>query len=196
MNARKPRICCACGEGTLHPHSELTPVEIDGKTGSIRLHHSVCDVCGAHLTDANEMLLNRRAWNKFRKEVGEIPTGAEIAAMRNKHKLTQAFAGRLFGGGPVAFSKYENDDVIPDEAMVGLLKLAIQYPDTIERLVQVKQLSTLTNRRLLSNIKWGGESGSAFPEQISVFNEIVDETFRLVDFYPIGKIGEISWNRK
>ena len=59
----------------------------------------------------------------FRKRVDELLTGAEITALRKQYKLTQGQAARRFGGGPVAFSKYENDDVAHSESMDNLLRL-------------------------------------------------------------------------
>ena len=37
--------------------------------------------------------------------------------------MTQGQTARLFSGGPVAFSKYENDDVAHSESMDNLLRL-------------------------------------------------------------------------
>lgn len=58
--------------------------------------------------------------------------------MRKTHALTQEQAGRLFGGGPVAFSKYENDDLVPDEAMANLLYMAIRHPEVVRWLAERK----------------------------------------------------------
>jgi HTH-type transcriptional regulator/antitoxin MqsA len=48
--------------------------------------------------------------------------------------MTQVEAGKFFGGGPVAFSKYETDDLIPSDSMVALLKLAMNDPNVAARL--------------------------------------------------------------
>lgn len=72
---------------------------------------------------AKEGKLNKRGIMAFRKSVDGLLTGAEICALRDKYHLTQGQAARLFGGGPEAFSKYENDDVAQSEAMDNLLRL-------------------------------------------------------------------------
>lgn len=58
--------------------------------------------------------------------------------MRKRVDLTQAEAGALLGGGPVAFSKYEHDDLVPDEAMSNLLRLAIADPSIVKKLQAIK----------------------------------------------------------
>lgn len=118
--------------------------------GNIYLHHSVCDVCGAETADDQESLLNRRAFLRFRKQVEGIPLGVEIRAMRKAAGLTQEAAGALFGGGPVAFSKYENDDLIPDVAMANLLRLAIADPSVITKMRALKYTKSSTTTKSMS----------------------------------------------
>jgi HTH-type transcriptional regulator/antitoxin MqsA len=136
-NSKTMQSCDACGEGHLHPMISKKAAEYKGSHGQVVLHYSVCDVCKAELVGATESLKNKREWVRFKKAVDHIPLGAEIVEMRRKHNLSQTLAADIFGGGPVAFSKYENDDLIPDEAMVSLLKLAMTYPDTVRRLAEI-----------------------------------------------------------
>jgi HTH-type transcriptional regulator/antitoxin MqsA len=69
--------------------------------------------------------------------------------MRKAARLTQEDAGELFGGGPVAFSKYENDDLVPDEGMINLLRLAIADIGIVRKLRLLKAGTTTTAIRLL-----------------------------------------------
>ena len=126
--------CWACGEGYLTRRHSGKSVTYEGITGSICHTSHACDECGAVLFCESDVRENRRAWNRFRKSATMAPLGCEIESMRVRAGLTQRRAADLFGGGPVAFSKYENDDLIPDEAMNKLLRLAIAYPDIIQRL--------------------------------------------------------------
>lgn len=131
--------CGACGEGNLIALKTLQDVEYAGVKESIFQQSHKCDYCKAVLFIESDVRENRRAWFRFKKQTDNVPLGCEIAAMRRQAQLTQEAAGELLGGGPVAFSKYESDDIIPDTAMINLLKLAIAYPDTIIRLKEVKQ---------------------------------------------------------
>ena len=128
----------ACCEGHLHTMTRDEDVEYKDTRGQLAIHFSVCDVCKAEISDASDLLKNKREWIRFKKKVDHIPLGNEISKMRKEHHLSQSLAASIFGGGPVAFSKYENDDLIPDESMVNLLKLAIAYPDTVRHLAKLK----------------------------------------------------------
>lgn len=121
MNAKE--LCPICGEGHVTDHVEQVESEYKGHKKLLPMHYRLCDACHSDFAGAAEGKLNKRAIMAFRKSVDGLLTGAEIAALRAKYQLTQAQAAKLFGGGPVAFSKYENDDVAQSEAMDTLLRL-------------------------------------------------------------------------
>ena len=58
----------------------------------------------------------------------------EIRALRKQLGLTQAEAGELLGGGPRAFSKYENGTVKPAASVINLLRLLERNPSAIAEL--------------------------------------------------------------
>jgi HTH-type transcriptional regulator/antitoxin MqsA len=67
----------------------------------------------------------------FKKEVDGLLTGAQVRALRERLGINQSEAAKIFGGGLVAFSKYESDDVSQSEAMDKLLR-APDIPAYIE----------------------------------------------------------------
>lgn len=121
MNEKE--MCPICGDGHLTDHVDQVDAEYNGHTGKVPLHYQLCDVCMSDSAGAVQMRANKRGMIAFRKQVDGLLTGAEILALRKRYGLTQPQAARLFGGGPVAFSKYENDDVAHSEAMDKLLRL-------------------------------------------------------------------------
>lgn len=121
MNAKE--LCPICGEGHVTDHVDQVESEYKGHKTLLPLHYKLCDSCGSESAGVEESRANKRAVMAFRKSVDGLLTGAEITALRAKYQLTQAQAAKLFGGGPVAFSKYENDDVAQSEAMDTLLRL-------------------------------------------------------------------------
>ena len=86
----------------------------------------------------------------FRKSVDGLLTGTEIVALRKQYSLTQDQAAQLFGGGPVAFSKYENDDVSQSEAMDSLLRLVRESEAAFGVLVNVKGMAAELSHALNS----------------------------------------------
>lgn len=124
-------VCPICDEGTLSATSQKQSVShkniaelLDG------FMHSECSNCGAAITNNEQARNNKRIVVAYQKHIDGLLTGKEVKAIREKLKLTQSKASKVFGGGPVAFSKYENDDVTQSEAMDKLLRLT-QYSDDV-----------------------------------------------------------------
>jgi HTH-type transcriptional regulator/antitoxin MqsA len=115
--------CSVCGTGRAAPRTEQIEARYKGHKGVVTSHFLLCDACGSDFAGAHEMRANKRAMQAFRKQVDGLLSGAEIVALRKQLGINQKQAARLFGGGPVAFSKYENDDVAHAESMDKLLRL-------------------------------------------------------------------------
>jgi HTH-type transcriptional regulator/antitoxin MqsA len=118
--------CPICGEGNLQPKAGNNLVEYKGQSAEITFLYSVCNTCGSEQSNAAQLRDNKRAMVAFKKKVDGLLTGAEVRALRERLCLSQAEAAEVFGGGPVAFSKYESDDVTQSEAMDKLLRVAVE----------------------------------------------------------------------
>lgn len=116
-------LCPICGEGHVTDQVDQFESEYKGQKATLPLHYQLCDTCHSDFAGTKESKLNKRAIMAFRKSVDGLLTGSEIVALRKQYGLTQDQAAKLFGGGPVAFSKYENDDVSQSESMDSLLRL-------------------------------------------------------------------------
>lgn len=140
-------LCPLCGEGHVTPRTEATVTEYHGQKGTVTLRYAECDVCGSEITGEADGRSNKRAVLRFRKLVDGLLTGTEIRAIREQYRLTQDQAAKLFGGGPVAFSKYENDDVSHSASMDSLLRLIRYSEEAFWGLVELKQMTELLLRR-------------------------------------------------
>lgn len=129
------QLCPICDAGSLHAHTEQVDVEHMGQTGTIPSQYSVCDVCGSEQAGAADARFNKRAMIGFKKRIQGLLTGTEVRVMRKRWQLNQADAAKVFGGGKVAFSKYESDDVMQSEAMDKLLRLANDVPGALDKLM-------------------------------------------------------------
>ncbi|KAA0875748.1 type II toxin-antitoxin system MqsA family antitoxin [Nitrincola tapanii] len=125
----KSALCPICGEGLLAPQVEMVPVEYRGVIRQIESHLSICDCCGSEQVGPAELRANKRLMVAFKKEVDGLLTGAQVRLLRERLGINQGEAARVFGGGPVAFSKYESDDVSQSEAMDKLLRIADALPE-------------------------------------------------------------------
>lgn len=154
------KTCPICEIGQLALHTEKVVVEHLGQQGQIESQYAVCDGCGSEQAGAAEARFNKRAMIAFKKQVQGLLTGAELQALRKHWGLKQADAAKVFGGGPVAFSKYEADDVMQSEAMDKLLRLAAEVPAALHKLVADASVERKTQTSW-KNVAVGNIKGSA-----------------------------------
>lgn len=158
-------LCPICGEGHVTAEVQMVENEYKGHKADLPLHYQQCDTCTSDFAGMAESKLNRRVLMAFRKKVDALLTGEEITALRKHYKLTQAQAARLFGGGPVAFSKYENDDVAQSEAMDTLLRLVRRSPEAFWALVEEKGMQAeFTQQRAPVHAMGQGGAGDDAPD--------------------------------
>jgi putative zinc finger/helix-turn-helix YgiT family protein len=72
-------------------------------------------------------------------------TEEEIRRIRKKLGLTQEAAGLMIGGGPRAFQKYENSDLLPSRAISSALVLLDRDPRAL-RVLKARQVKTSAPR--------------------------------------------------
>lgn len=125
---KKTDVCPICEEGNLTHIVEQDMAEYKGVEAEVALHYSECNACGSEQANATDVRNNKRAMQAFRKTVDGLLTGAEIRAALEYLGITQQQAANIFGGGKVAFSKYQADDVNQSDAMDKLIRVAKAVP--------------------------------------------------------------------
>lgn len=133
--------CAVCGGEHVATRIDLAPSEYKGRTEEVPIRMLECETCGSEFAGATESRNNKRAVVAFRKRVDGLLSGAEVRALREHYGISQYQAAELFGGGPVAFSKYENDDVTQSESMDRLLRLVRDNESAFWTLVQQSSLA-------------------------------------------------------
>ena len=142
--------CPICEEGYLDSRIDLDRVEYQGHHAELELHYSICDTCGSEQANMDQLRINKRSMVEFRKKVDGLLTGSQVRSIRKNLGLSQAEAARIFGGGPVAFSKYEADDVTQSEAMDKLLRVVSNVPSVIDFLrEQAEQKADQSNAYMM-----------------------------------------------
>jgi HTH-type transcriptional regulator / antitoxin MqsA len=136
MKSQSHQVCPACTRGQLHKTEYQKQVEYRSRKREIPQIMLQCDHCKAALFDEECGRFNRRAYIRFQKEVDGVPTGPQIRDLRIKLNLTSEKAGVLLGGGPKAFSKYENEEIVPRGAMRTLLNYLIAHPERIDEVLE------------------------------------------------------------
>lgn len=159
--AKEKTECQICGDLASTEVTSDHLFEYHGANISAKIHSNFCSSCGSETVNQEQSLKNRRAIIAKKKVVDKIPTGKKIKEMRLAANLTQIEAGKLLGGGPVAFSKYENDDLLPDTAMSNLLKLWAVDPSYIDVLRRINNDSDLGfNKKLFFSSQYFSEEAN------------------------------------
>lgn len=147
--SKHPMMCDLCEEGTLEQKQGVNTVTYKSVTRELRTDFYECDTCGVEMTLPQQTRDNKRRMVAFKKEVDGLLTGAEVRTLRERLNLKQAEAAKVFGGGKVAFSKYENDDVTQSEAMDKLMRLAGDVPEALEYLMKSSGVKVQSNSKVI-----------------------------------------------
>lgn len=130
-------LCDFCGSD--HAAVVVTTEAIPYKSGMLRVEgyeSTRCDTCEEDFVTSEQSRANDRRVLKAKVVFDGLLTGDQIVAIRERLGLSQKEAAEVFGGGPNAFYKYENSDVLVSKAMDLLLRLADESDDAAERLMR------------------------------------------------------------
>ena len=142
--------CKACGEGILTQQNRIREIPYKDTILNVKEVLFECEECGAQPSTTSLMRDHRRAITAAKKQYDELLSGQEIRKIREDLGIDQSEAHQLFGGGPTAFSKYENNDVMQSESMDTLLRLVHMSKITFENL---KHLRVLQHKNKRANFK-------------------------------------------
>ena len=143
---KSKHTCPICGDGQFEPLTEVVVLPYKDQEIRVASRMSLCNACGSEFVNAEDSRVNKRSVLAARKCFDGLLSGEEIYAIRKKYELNQKVAAQLFGGGPVAFSKYENDDVAHAESMDKLLRLVSRSESAFWELVEQSGLTNEIKR--------------------------------------------------
>jgi len=135
---KRPRYCLQCDDGTVLEHDTRNVTgNVDGELYFVeQVSGWHCPICGEIEFAQDDDSANRVSnaiWAAGAK--ARERRAAALRATRKKLKLSQAEAGRLFGGGASAFSEYERGKTQPHKSTVLLLRLLDRHPELLHELV-------------------------------------------------------------
>ncbi len=144
MEKRKPtcelpskKTCPACGRAMLHEKRQDS-VEYKDHHKSFDVTGWWCSSCGEAIFEGPALEAAERAFVELRAEVQSVLLPEEVAEIRHKLNLSQREAGKILGGGPRAFQKYETGSVPVSAPMNNLLLLLREDPT--KRLKELRRL--------------------------------------------------------
>jgi putative zinc finger/helix-turn-helix YgiT family protein len=129
--------CPVCGVGHIVNETLLDKFEYLGSQLEALKTEEYCDSCGTLLQLPETIRANLRNVQRAKIVHDGLLTGDEISKFRDAFQITQLTASSLFGGGKVAFSKYECDEIAHNASMDRLLRLCILAPANILLLAEI-----------------------------------------------------------
>lgn len=112
---------------------DVRPLEIayKGRALTVEMPGWYCDACGESVHDADDMKASDRALNRLKAEADGLLRPEDVRRIRKRLGLTQRDAGRVIGGGPSAFQKYESGELLTSRALSNLLRILERHPEEL-----------------------------------------------------------------
>lgn len=128
----RKHVCPECGEA-MKLETRTVRVELEGLAQDVpAVRGWFCDACGEieFADDAGAQAYAAAMDGLLKKNMKA--RALEIKNLRKRIKLTQIEAGKIFGGGVNAFSRYERGQTVPPKATLKLLRLLNRHPELLD----------------------------------------------------------------
>lgn len=128
--------CVSCGTGGMVCDTRDIEYTYKGQALTISsVKGEYCRACDESIHDADESERISLEMLAFTKKVNAVTIDpAFIVETRKKLKLDQREAAIIFGGGPNAFSRYENGKTHPPLSLIQLFRLLNKHPELLNEL--------------------------------------------------------------
>ncbi|MEO8926508.1 MAG: type II toxin-antitoxin system MqsA family antitoxin [Caulobacteraceae bacterium] len=134
MNAdEKTRPCPSC-DGVMRRGVRDETVTFQDEALTYEQPGWHCGACDDGILEGEDNAVNDAALHEVMARAKHSPISPlMVRAARDAVGVSQREAGRVFGGGPTAFYKYETAKAVPSEGMANLLRVAIEQPGLFRR---------------------------------------------------------------
>lgn len=133
MKQRDLNSCPICG-GTLLRDTRSVTTSYKGHSHTYEQPGQYCNSCGEAFLHAEDLKSTLAIRKDFNRSVDSLLTSKKIREVRAQLGLSQRRAGEIFGGGPMAFSKYERGIASQSRSTDILLRLLAAGKITIDDL--------------------------------------------------------------
>lgn len=120
-------VCPVTGKPMVRDERPMT-ITYKGASTTFDMPGWYCDESGESIHTGEDMKVSDRELNALKAKVEGVLDPSTIRRIRRKLGLTQKEAGRLIGGGPNAFQKYESGEVLASHAISSALLLLDHNP--------------------------------------------------------------------
>ena len=123
-------VCPKTG-APMHRDVRPTTLTYKGESITIDMPGWYCDSSDESIHTGRDAVVSDRALNRLKARSEGLLEREEIRRIRRKLGLSQTAAGRVIGGGPRAFQKYESGDLLPSRAISSALRLLDHDPKAL-----------------------------------------------------------------
>lgn len=128
--------CFVCDSTNVNLQTKEVKVEYGGLEKVINDYQVYCcQDCGEEIVESKSLKRFDQEFISLKRKFENLLTPNEIREIRILIKLTQDEAGKILGGGPKAFAKYENGKIPQTKAMDNLLRILKDHPFAIKSLL-------------------------------------------------------------
>ena len=130
-----PPHCTDCG-AELARQSRPRVWSYKGRAITVSQPGWYCPVAETHdpVLDEADILATEAAILNLRADVEGTLPAHEVQRIRRRLQLSQRQAGRLLGGGPMAFHKYEKGEIAVTRSVSVLLRLLDRHPESLHEI--------------------------------------------------------------
>ncbi len=131
MNKMKKMHCPFCGDKS-YCH-QTKPMELRYKSIPITVNQPGfwCEKCGEGVIGGDDRKATQKELQTLRAKIDGLLTPDKIKQIREKLKLTQSTAAKIFGGGVNAFSRYERGETPVPKSLSQLLLILKNHPNLL-----------------------------------------------------------------
>ena len=126
---------------------DIRPMTLTYKGESITFDQPgwYCDESDEGILVGKDLRISDRMLNRLKARSEGLLGPEEIRRIRKKLRLSQEAAGRVIGGGPRAFQKYESGDLLPSRAISSALILLDRDPGALTVLTRKQDKPTVSH---------------------------------------------------
>lgn len=138
MNGQFLSVCPIC-DAPLVQKTQIVKAEHKGEVYSYSQPGMWCEECGEGFLSKSDLNKSKKERSDQKRIIDNLLDADTIKKFRKTTHLSQKEAGEIFGGGPMAFSKYERGEVIQSRSTDILMRLILTKKISLEDVKEVEK---------------------------------------------------------
>lgn len=138
----KNPVCPETGKPMVRDTRPMT-IFYKGQSSTFDMPGWYCHESGESIHTGEDIKVSDAALKELRIKVENLLRPQEVKRIREKFGLTQREAGRIIGGGPNAFQKYEQGTVTVSKGISNFLRVLERHPEEVDQLRKEEETEEL-----------------------------------------------------